>query len=65
MIFSYSTECLSNNLKHFQVMGGDPLLKLIAVDWFKADNTMDKIALHPKSLVQVGVRFHFLSVYII
>ncbi|KAL4615953.1 hypothetical protein ACB092_07G164000 [Castanea dentata] len=36
-------------------MGGDPLLKLIAVDWFKVDKSIDRIALHPKSLVQSGV----------
>ncbi|KAL6331347.1 hypothetical protein AAG906_011284 [Vitis piasezkii] len=41
---------------NYKVMGGDPLLKLIAVDWFKADNTMDKIALHPKSLVQIPAK---------
>ncbi|KAL5547664.1 hypothetical protein UlMin_002895 [Ulmus minor] len=35
-----------------KVMGGDPLLKLLAVDWFKVDNKVDKIALHPKSLLQ-------------
>ncbi|KAH9654558.1 START domain-containing protein [Citrus sinensis] len=35
------------------VMGGDPLLKLIAVDWFKVDKAADRVALHPKCLVQV------------
>ncbi|XP_006659442.2 protein ENHANCED DISEASE RESISTANCE 2 [Oryza brachyantha] len=35
-----------------KVVGGDPLLKLIAVDWFKADERFDSVALHPKSLVQ-------------
>ncbi|XP_043721966.1 protein ENHANCED DISEASE RESISTANCE 2-like isoform X2 [Telopea speciosissima] len=35
-----------------KVTGGDPLLKLLAVDWFKADNCIDKVALHPKCLVQ-------------
>lgn len=35
-----------------KVMGGDPLLKLVGVDWFKADKTMDMVALHPQSLVQ-------------
>ncbi|XP_075643264.1 protein ENHANCED DISEASE RESISTANCE 2 isoform X3 [Castanea sativa] len=38
-----------------KVMGGDPLLKLIAVDWFKVDKSIDRIALHPRSLVQSGV----------
>lgn len=40
---------LKDNLK---VMGGDPLLKLIAVDWFKVENCISKVALHPSSLVQ-------------
>ncbi|XP_008242887.1 PREDICTED: protein ENHANCED DISEASE RESISTANCE 2-like isoform X1 [Prunus mume] len=35
-----------------KVMGGDPLLKLIAVDWFKVDKSLDRIALHPRSLLQ-------------
>lgn len=35
-------------------MGGDPLLKLIAVDWFKVDKAADRVALHPKCLVQVN-----------
>ncbi|WOL19397.1 protein ENHANCED DISEASE RESISTANCE 2 [Canna indica] len=35
-----------------KIVGGDPLLELIAVDWFKADNNIEKVALHPKSLVQ-------------
>lgn len=35
-----------------KVMGGDPLLTLIGVDWFKVDKTIDNIALHPRCLVQ-------------
>ncbi|KAL6647344.1 hypothetical protein ACP70R_014781 [Stipagrostis hirtigluma subsp. patula] len=35
-----------------KVVGGDPLLKLIAVDWFKVNERFDAVALHPKSLVQ-------------
>lgn len=35
-----------------KIKGGDPLLKLIAVDWFKVDKTLDKVALHPRCLVQ-------------
>ncbi|KAF2317083.1 hypothetical protein GH714_011631 [Hevea brasiliensis] len=35
-----------------KVMGGDPLLKLLAVDWFKVDSAVDRVALHPKCLVQ-------------
>uniref|UniRef100_A0A0D3H0P0 Protein ENHANCED DISEASE RESISTANCE 2 C-terminal domain-containing protein n=1 Tax=Oryza barthii TaxID=65489 RepID=A0A0D3H0P0_9ORYZ len=39
-------------IDYTKVVGGDPLLKLIAVDWFKADERFDSVALHPKSLVQ-------------
>ncbi|XP_055822848.1 protein ENHANCED DISEASE RESISTANCE 2 isoform X2 [Solanum dulcamara] len=35
-----------------KVTGGDPLLKLIAVDWFKVDECITNISLHPKCLVQ-------------
>ncbi|XP_061990763.1 protein ENHANCED DISEASE RESISTANCE 2 isoform X2 [Rosa rugosa] len=35
-----------------KVTGGDPLLNLVGVDWFKVDKTMDSIALHPRCLVQ-------------
>ncbi|PSS13919.1 Protein ENHANCED DISEASE RESISTANCE like [Actinidia chinensis var. chinensis] len=35
-----------------KVMGGDPRLKLIAVDWFKVENCISKVALHPRSLLQ-------------
>nr|XP_019070462.1 protein ENHANCED DISEASE RESISTANCE 2 isoform X2 [Solanum lycopersicum] len=35
-----------------KVTGGDPLLKLIAVDWFKVDECITNIALHPKCIVQ-------------
>ncbi|KAK9098418.1 hypothetical protein Syun_025463 [Stephania yunnanensis] len=40
---------LTDNSK---VKGGDPLLKLLAVDWFKTDNSIDRVALHPKCVVQ-------------
>ncbi|KAI8570528.1 hypothetical protein RHMOL_Rhmol01G0041400 [Rhododendron molle] len=40
---------LKDNTK---VKGGDPLLQLIAVDWFKVENCISKVALHPSSLVQ-------------
>ncbi|KAG2665169.1 hypothetical protein I3760_16G117900 [Carya illinoinensis] len=52
---------LEDNLK---VMGGDPLLKLIAVDWFKVDKPIDKIALHSKCIVQseIGKRLPFILV---
>lgn len=45
----------------FQIMGGDPLLKLIAVDWFKVDEAIDKVALHPRCLVQVLILVFFHS----
>ncbi|OMO90969.1 hypothetical protein COLO4_18731 [Corchorus olitorius] len=52
---------LKDNAK---VMGGDPLLQLIAVDWFKVDKATDKIALHPKCLVQsdAGKKLPFILV---
>jgi hypothetical protein len=36
-----------------QVVGGDPLLKLVAVDWLKVEKPVDKVALHGRSMVQV------------
>ncbi|KDO59377.1 hypothetical protein CISIN_1g0042401mg, partial [Citrus sinensis] len=52
---------LKDNAK---VMGGDPLLKLIAVDWFKVDKAADRVALHPKCLVQseAGKKLPFILV---
>ncbi|KAL8152605.1 hypothetical protein V2J09_010365 [Rumex salicifolius] len=35
-----------------KVVGGDPLLKLVAVDWLKTENTLDKVALRPSCIVQ-------------
>ncbi|KAI3913666.1 hypothetical protein MKX01_035862 [Papaver californicum] len=35
-----------------KIMGGIPLLKLFAVDWFKSDAKIDRIAAHPGCLVQ-------------
>lgn len=35
-------------------MGGDPLLKLLAVDFLKAEKKFDNVALHPNCLVQVN-----------
>ncbi|KAL2929927.1 Protein ENHANCED DISEASE RESISTANCE 2 [Bienertia sinuspersici] len=34
------------------VRGGDPLLKLISVDWLKGDQSIDKVALRPSCVVQ-------------
>lgn len=48
-----------------QVKGGEPLLKLIAVDWFKVDNPATKVAMYPKSLIQVTHALDFTSHYVI
>jgi len=40
-----------------QVVGGDPLLNLVGVDWLTVDKSVDRIALHPKCLVQVMSNF--------
>lgn len=47
-----------------KVAGGDPLLKLIAVDWFKLETSRSKVALHPKCLVQseAGKKLPFILV---
>ncbi|KAL7589942.1 hypothetical protein Lser_V15G37913 [Lactuca serriola] len=47
-----------------KVAGGDPLLKLIAVDWYKLETSRSKVALHPKSLVQseAGKKLPFILV---
>lgn len=47
-----------------KVAGGDPLLKLIAVDWYKLETSRSKVALHPKSLVQseAGKKIPFILV---
>lgn len=47
-----------------KVTGGDPLLKLLAVDWFKVDSTLDRVSLHPKCLVQTeaGKKLPFILV---
>ncbi|KAK8523391.1 hypothetical protein V6N12_047911 [Hibiscus sabdariffa] len=47
-----------------KIIGSDPLLKLIAVDWFKVDMATDKIALHPRCLVQsdAGKKLPFILV---
>ncbi|KAM7268894.1 hypothetical protein ACFE04_011060 [Oxalis oulophora] len=52
---------LKDNAK---VMGGEPLLKLIAVDWFKVDKPFDSVALNPKCLVQTdaGKKLPFILV---
>lgn len=42
-------------MSYKQVVGGDPLLELLAVDWFKVNERFDSVALHPKSLVQVSL----------
>ncbi|XP_010435403.1 PREDICTED: protein ENHANCED DISEASE RESISTANCE 2-like isoform X1 [Camelina sativa] len=52
---------LKDNAK---VMGGEPLLTLVSVDWFKVDKAEDNIALHPKCLVQsdLGKKLPFILV---
>lgn len=53
--FSHVKLCsnLIKSIVQFKVMGGEPLLTLVSVDWFKVDKAVDNIALHPKCLVQV------------
>ncbi|XP_074281233.1 protein ENHANCED DISEASE RESISTANCE 2-like isoform X1 [Silene latifolia] len=48
-----------------KVRSGDPLLKLIAVDWLKADQSIDKIALRPSCVVQseAGRKLPFILVF--
>jgi hypothetical protein len=36
-----------------QVAAGEPLCKLVAVDWLKGKDRMNHVAGHPHSLVQV------------
>ncbi|KAK7291984.1 hypothetical protein RIF29_07580 [Crotalaria pallida] len=47
-----------------KVVGGDPLLQLVAVDWVTVNKPVDRIALHPKCLVQseVGKKLPFILV---
>jgi len=37
-----------------QISGGEPLLKLLAVDWLKSDIRIDNIALQSSCCVQVS-----------
>ncbi|KAK2450533.1 ENHANCED DISEASE RESISTANCE protein [Trifolium repens] len=48
-----------------KVVGGDPLLKLIAVDWLKVEKPVDKVALHGRSMVQseAGKKLPFILVF--
>ncbi|XP_027329168.1 protein ENHANCED DISEASE RESISTANCE 2-like isoform X2 [Abrus precatorius] len=47
-----------------KVVGGDPLLRLVAVDWFKVDKSIDRISLDPRCLVQseAGKKLPFILV---
>ncbi|KAJ1700293.1 hypothetical protein LUZ63_000072 [Rhynchospora breviuscula] len=47
-----------------KIAGGDPLLKLVAVDWLKAEHRIDAVALNPKCLVQTeaGKKIPFILV---
>ena len=48
-----------------KVVGGDPLLKLVEVDWLKVDKPADRVALHRTSMVQskVGKKLPFILVF--
>ncbi|XP_058727574.1 protein ENHANCED DISEASE RESISTANCE 2-like isoform X1 [Vicia villosa] len=48
-----------------KVVGGDPLLKLVAIDWLTVDKPLDKVALHGKSMVQseAGKKLPFILVF--
>ncbi|XP_073157572.1 protein ENHANCED DISEASE RESISTANCE 2 isoform X1 [Henckelia pumila] len=47
-----------------KVKGGEPLFTLIAVDWFKVEDCVTNVALHPKSIVQseAGKKLPFILV---
>ncbi|KAF3338920.1 protein ENHANCED DISEASE RESISTANCE 2-like isoform X2 [Carex littledalei] len=49
---------------HSKIAGGDPLLKLMAVDWLKGKDRIDAIALNSKCLVQTeaGKKIPFILV---
>ncbi|KAK2396645.1 protein ENHANCED DISEASE RESISTANCE [Trifolium repens] len=48
-----------------KVVGGNPLLKLVAIDWLKVDKPVDKVALHGRSMVQseAGKKLPFILVF--
>ncbi|CAK8534458.1 unnamed protein product [Lathyrus sativus] len=48
-----------------KVVGGDPLLKLVAIDWITVDKPLDKVALHGRSMVQseAGKKLPFILVF--
>lgn len=48
----------------YQTAGGEPLLKLLAVDWLKSDQRIDHIALQPSCCVQsaAGMKAPFILV---
>jgi hypothetical protein len=52
------------NVDSLKISGGEPLLKLLAVDWLKSDRRMDHIALQPSCCVQsaAGRRAPFILV---
>lgn len=56
----------STYLKDYtKVRGGDPLLKLLAVDWLKAEQSIDKVALRPSCIVQseAGRKLPFILIF--
>lgn len=48
----------------YQTSGGEPLLKLLAVDWLKSDQKIDHISLQPSCCVQsaAGMKAPFILV---
>ncbi|CAN1318633.1 Protein ENHANCED DISEASE RESISTANCE 2-like [Linum perenne] len=48
-----------------KVMGGDPLFKLIAADWFRSEQPVEWFGLHPKCLLQTepGKKLPFVFVF--
>jgi hypothetical protein len=56
--FVISTETLVGGT---QISGGEPLMKLLAVDWLKSDQRIDHIALQSSCCVQVSERVKFLG----
>lgn len=57
-----NTNNIENGVDGDQTSGGEPLLKLLAVDWLKSDQRIDHIALQPSSCVQVSNSVRFLGI---
>ncbi|KAJ7523493.1 hypothetical protein O6H91_18G051900 [Diphasiastrum complanatum] len=52
------------NKDYLKIPGGDPVLKLLAVDWYQSDEKLDMIARHPECVVQseAGKKLPFILV---